>query len=214
SVLAVSSMGSSGCAVITGWTISARTGSVALTPSGARGWSAPTRRTSRSETMPTRRSTPSSPFGPWSRIGKWRMLRCSMSSCTSRMGVSGPMATTWRVMISRTSIFSPRPRLPGDVRRAGSGAPQAVELLDHLRRRLGADARHQGVGGAGAHVLVAGGVELQARRAVEALEHAAVGHVGEAAAAQVVVPGVQGGEHHGGIEAPARERLGQQALGP
>src|SRR5690606_25350073 len=47
-VLAVSSMGSPGCAVSTSRTISELTGSPALTPGGAFGWSAPTKRTSRS----------------------------------------------------------------------------------------------------------------------------------------------------------------------
>src|SRR5690606_16795800 len=204
-VLAVSSMGSPGCAVSTSRTISELTGSPALTPGGAFGWSAPTKRTSRSETMPTRASGLSGSARP-SRIGKCLTLRCSIRAWTSRMGVSGPMATTLRVMTSETSISVSSSRLP-------AAGPQALELVDHARRGAGADARHQPVGGVVGDLGVRGLDRHQPHGAVEPLQHAPVAQLAEAGARQVVVPAGEGREDDGVGEAAAGEGGLEHALG-
>src|SRR5690606_32434332 len=217
-------MGSSGWAVSTGVTMMERTGSLARTPAGALGCSAPTKRRSRSDTMPTSRSgSPSSARS--SRIGKWRMLRSSIKACTSRMGVSGPMATTLRVMMSCTSMSAPfravLPMLPAAAGRARARGdrwetptfPEPVELRHHLLRRVRADAGHERVGRAGAHLEVAGGVGDEAGTAVQPLEHTAVRQVPQPGSCQVVMPDVQRREHHRVVEPTVREAGVEHAFG-
>src|SRR5690554_3353514 len=104
--------------------------------------------------------------------------------------------------------------LPGGGRRSRAYPAETVELGHHFLRRPTADTRHERVGRAGAHLFVGGAEQLEARRAGEALQHAAVGQVSEAAAGQIVVPRVEGGEYHGVVEASAVEGGLQQALGP